>query len=267
LNLFKLISNKKNYCYYYFRHSIDFKNYFDQKYYLEENPDIQQAGINPLKHYLISGGYEGRRPCADFDSKYYLSKNKDVLESGLNPLIHYLQYGKKEGRFINYNEEKESDLLNEKSYLNWIREYDTFTELDLSIMKNSIDDFSIKPLISIIMPVYNPNIKWLIEAIESVCNQIYNNWELCIADDCSTDPGIHPVLSEFQQKDPRIKVVFRTSNGHISAASNSALELATGDYITLLDQDDLLPVYALYFVSETINLHPDLKLIYGALPI
>ena len=119
------------------------------------------------------------------------------------------------------------------------------------------------PLISVLMPVYNPNIQHLREAIDSVRRQLYEKWELCVADDASSDPAVKCVLEEFAGADPRIKVSFRDSNGHISEASNTALGLATGEYLALLDQDDLLAEHALYYVATEIAAGPDALLIYS----
>ena len=111
-----------------------------------------------------------------------------------------------------------------------------------------------QPLISIVMPVYNVEEKWLRAAIESLLLQSYKNWELCIADDNSSATHIKPVLNEYSAQDSRIKIVFRRNNGHISAASNSALEIATGDYVALLDNDDeLAPNALLYVAAEILN--------------
>ena len=101
------------------------------------------------------------------------------------------------------------------------------------------------------------------KAIESVRNQIYPDWELCIADDASPKPHIRSVLNKYSKLDSRIKVVFREQNANISAASNSALELATGDYIALLDHDDELAIDALFENAKLINLHPDADFIYS----
>ena len=130
-------------------------------------------------------------------------------------------------------------------------------------MRDRIDNFVRKPLISLVMPTYNPKQEWLIEAIESIRKQIYPCWELCIADDASTDKGIRPILERYARKDARIKVVFREKNGHISAASNSALQLATGEWVALLDHDDLLAEHALFWVADAINQNPDARLIYS----
>jgi glycosyltransferase involved in cell wall biosynthesis len=113
------------------------------------------------------------------------------------------------------------------------------------------------------MPVYNPKPEWLVEAIESVRKQIYQYWELCIADDASTDKRIRPILEHYAVEDPRIKVVFRDKNGHISAASNSALVLTTGEWVALMDQDDLLAEHAFFWVADAINRNQNAHLIYS----
>ena len=113
------------------------------------------------------------------------------------------------------------------------------------------------------MPVYNPEVDWLEEAIASVQAQIYPSWELCIADDRSTSEHVRPLLEKFAAADPRIKVVYRATNGHISEASNSALELASGNWMVLLDQDDLLTEDALYYVGRAISREPNVALIYS----
>ncbi|MCS3799958.1 glycosyltransferase [Niastella sp. OAS944] len=149
------------------------------------------------------------------------------------------------------------------AYKKWCALYDTISENDVEIIKALANDLGYKPLISIIMPVYNAPIPFLKKAIESVKNQAYQNWELCIADDKSTDPAVKRLLSKYQAKDQRIKVIYRETNGHISNASNSALELATGEYIALLDQDDELRPHSLYMVARAINENKNLKLIYS----
>jgi len=123
--------------------------------------------------------------------------------------------------------------------------------------------FDVQPLISIVMPVFNPDIEHLEQAINSVCNQVYQNWQLCIADDASTDPRVKTILDEFSSDDSRICVVYRDVNGHISAASNTALSIAEGEYIGLLDQDDLLTEDALYRVVEEIQNYPATNIFYS----
>lgn len=148
-------------------------------------------------------------------------------------------------------------------YLAWIEQYDQITNNDRAAMKQRIDEFSLKPKISIVMPVFDAPEKLLREAIESVLDQTYDNWELCIADDCSLKPHVKAVLTEYMRRDRRVKVVFRKENGHISKASNSALEVATGEWVALLDHDDRLAPHALFCIVEAINKRPDSKLIYS----
>lgn len=156
-------------------------------------------------------------------------------------------------------------LKKNNEYQAWIKKYDTFSMLDDKLIKNKIKKFQYTPKISIILPIYKSNYLWLKQSIESVCSQLYENWELCIADDFSNDPRLARLIKRFSQDNPKIKVVFRETNGHISEASNSAIEIATGDYLTFLDHDDLLRPQSLYWVVKTLNQHKtkNLKLIYS----
>jgi O-antigen biosynthesis protein len=120
-----------------------------------------------------------------------------------------------------------------------------------------------KPLISIVMPVYNPPLQFLREAILSVQHQFYDNWELCIADDRSPDIEIADFLSHAAAGDTRIKVTFRDINGHISACTNSAIALATGEYVLFMDHDDLLTPNCLFEIVKHINLYPHDRIIYS----
>lgn len=147
-------------------------------------------------------------------------------------------------------------------YQEWIEKYDTLTEKDKKRIKRNIRSFKKNPLISIVMPVYNVEEKWLTGAIDSVLNQLYENWELCIADDCSPSGHVRETLDRYVKLDSRIKVEYRGNNGHISKCSNTALELATGEFVALMDHDDIIPEHAMYYVAKEINDHPDVDLIY-----
>ncbi len=148
-------------------------------------------------------------------------------------------------------------------YRQWLRAHGTLSERDRQAIHADISHLRQRPLISILMPTFNPTECWLRLAIESVRDQLYPDWELCIADDASHQPHVRAILEEFQRLDRRIKVVFRDHNGHISAASNSALELVTGSFVALLDHDDELPEHALYMVALAIEDAPELNLIYS----
>ncbi len=129
--------------------------------------------------------------------------------------------------------------------------------------KRSINSFAQRPLFSIVIPVYNPRIDLLTKALDSIIGQIYEYWEICIADDNSTDIEIRETLERYCKADERIKVVYREKNGHISRASNSALELATGEYAVLMDHDDILREDALYEIAKAINRQGGADLIYS----
>lgn len=148
-------------------------------------------------------------------------------------------------------------------YRQWVREFDTLTNEQRAVMRCRAERFPYQPLISIIMPTYNTEMPWLVAAIESVRKQLYPNWELCIADDCSTESHVRSILERFAREDRRIKLIFRAHNGHISAASNTALMLASGEYVTFLDHDDLLAEHALFWVADAIAQRPDAQLLYS----
>ena len=150
-----------------------------------------------------------------------------------------------------------------EGYTDWIERNDTYDVAQQALMRRHIAEMAYKPMISVLMPTYNTPAWALKLAIESVRNQIYPYWELCIADDASTAPHIKEVLQEYATLDARIKVKYRTENGHISRASNTALELVTGDFIALLDHDDELYMIALYEVARAINNHPEATMFYS----
>lgn len=149
----------------------------------------------------------------------------------------------------NYNflrESKEQDLL-----------------LNKEKFKNILSDLKYQPLMSVIMPVYNVDIKWLKDAIYSVQNQFYENWELCIVDDASTKKEIRPFLMECSKKDARVKVKFLDTNLHISRSSNEAIKMASGEFIALLDNDDVMTRDALLECVKVLNADKQIDAIYS----
>ncbi len=119
------------------------------------------------------------------------------------------------------------------------------------------------PCISLLVPVYNTESKYLIECLDSVLNQRYQNFEICIVDDCSTNAETLKVLKEYQAKDQRIKLLHRKTNGHIALATNDALAMAEGEFVGFLDSDDLLTENALYEVVYALNKNANLDFIYS----
>lgn len=153
-------------------------------------------------------------------------------------------------------------IMPSQDYELWLK-YNVLTEKDKQRIVRHVQELHYKPVFSIIIPVYNVDEKWLRICLDSVLAQLYPYWELCIADDASPNPRVREVLEEYAAKDNRIKVVYREKNGHISAASNSAIELATGEYIALLDNDDELTLDALYENAVLLNNNPDADMIYS----
>jgi len=122
---------------------------------------------------------------------------------------------------------------------------------------------SAAPVISILVPVYNVEERWLKEMIASVQAQSYRHWELCMVNDCATDVHVATILNKFAEADPRIQVQHHDANLGIGETSNAALKLATGSFIVLLDHDDLLPHHALERLVEVIERHPESNLFYS----
>lgn len=392
--------------------------HFDNDYYLACNPDVAQAGIDPVWHYCVQGWRGGLNPHPGFSTRSYLESNPDVAAAGLNPFRHFIEHGREEGRrhlpllaggmahHVNceqvgptawraHNDDPQFILdarwfmpaagwyylavhliptrsfdacklyldfsggfskkdaiqlpinkkqpvagrvvriaeppvgmrfdpqtaagnfeirglsivpIPEASARRWMSEFLLKNDPnDSSALGLSLDELFAKyeaallrgdphrlkyrewidlvekpslptaaevqslfaemgeraPTFSIITPVYNTSEPYLRACIESVLQQSYPHWQLCLADDCSTQPHVRRVLEEYAARDERIRVVFREKNGHISAASNSALELATGGWVALLDHDDLLAEHALFFVAKTIWERPEVKFIYS----
>ncbi|VVU51314.1 glycosyl transferase family 2 [Burkholderia anthina] len=146
-------------------------------------------------------------------------------------------------------------------YSDWIQRNEDGI-FDVNLIAKRQQEFAWNPVISIVMPTYNTSRQMLSAAIESVLRQSYPNWQLCIADDASTDSITRDVLLHYEKLDSRINIVFREENGHISAASNSALDLANGDFVALLDHDDEFAQHALHYVVDCLNRSPDAKIIY-----
>lgn len=147
-------------------------------------------------------------------------------------------------------------------YAEWVRRYGTLDDAGRAQLHAGLQAFALRPLISVVLPVFNPPLAFLEQAIASVRAQIYPYWELCIADDTSTDPGVRALLERHRSQDSRIRIVYREHNGHIAASTNSALALASGEFVALFDHDDLLAEHALFWIVEAINRQPDAGLIY-----
>jgi len=184
------------------------------------------------------------------DSTKQLNSKKSLIRKGISTLFSqgimvflYKTYNKIKNKY-NYKNE----------YYKWIK----FNEADAL----SKEDLSYNPMISVIVPVYNVNDKQLIECIESVTNQTYDNWQLCLVDDASTWESVRDVLRKYENNS-KIDVVYRKENGHISIATNDGIKIAKGDFIGFLDCDDLLSPNALYEVAKKLNEDSEYDFIYS----
>jgi O-antigen biosynthesis protein len=148
-------------------------------------------------------------------------------------------------------------------YRRWVEARDTLDEARRRALLEEVERLPARPRLSVLLPVFDPDERWLRRAVESVRDQLYPDWELCIADDASTRPHVRPVLQEYARGESRIKLVLRATNGHISAATNTALAQATGEFIALLDHDDELPPHALHVVARELARHPETDLLYS----
>ena len=148
------------------------------------------------------------------------------------------------------------------SYANWIK-YVEHRSYSPGRIAQAIARFQYRPKISVIMPVYETPIEVLNCAIRSVQRQHYENWELCVCDDASPDARVRQSLENWQRQDARIKLTFSPQNEGISAASNQALQIASGEFVGFLDHDDELSPDALYEVVKLLQKHPEADMIYS----
>jgi glycosyltransferase involved in cell wall biosynthesis len=184
------------------------------------------------------------------------SRLKKALKRMLSPLKGLEKLKKKKIYGLSYFNKEDLKYLKQVRKSRW-------TKQGIGELEKEIAAFKFQPKISVVMPVYNVEAKWLKEAIASVFSQVYPDWELCIADDASPSPHIKEVLEYYKNRDQRVKVKFLETNRGISGASNEALSLASGDYAAFLDHDDMLSRDSLYEVVKLLNLHPEAEIIYS----
>lgn len=153
------------------------------------------------------------------------------------------------------------ELIGMDAYKIWISKNEPDTAA-LEGQKRLAGEFSPRPKISIITPVFNPDKKIFIEMLESVVKQTYDNWELCLAD-ASTEAYAREIIERYAGRDKRIKTRYLEANKGIAGNSNEALSLAAGDFIALLDHDDTLAPFALFEIVNAIIKNPDADFIYS----
>jgi len=147
-----------------------------------------------------------------------------------------------------------SDSIDDQ-YTNWILLHEHVGANEFQIIKNRDENLKYKPSFSFIVPTYNTPVKYLCECIDALLNQTYPHFEICIADDCSTSTEMRSILRGYARHHDNIKLVERIKNGHISACSNSAIEISNGEFLVLVDHDDVIPPYALSVVAHYLEYH------------
>jgi O-antigen biosynthesis protein len=150
-----------------------------------------------------------------------------------------------------------------KAYRKWMRRYDAVTPQLRALMAKEIAMWPSRPLISVIMRSDNVEPERMSQAIESVRNQTYPHWELCISDDASTIESLRPLLQRYSIQDSRVHLVFHSKKGGVSINSNAALDLVHGDYVAIFEATDNLSEDALFWVAREIMLHPDADLLFS----
>ena len=218
---------------------------FDADYYRATYPDIQPPLQDPIRHYCERGWREGRNPSEEFDTQGYLAAYADIKDAGINPLWHYVVAGRYEGRMSLCAGPGTKSFPSEERILEERREIAAWSET------------AALPRFSILTPLYNTPEAFLREMIESVLAQTYENWELCLADGSDDAHAyVERVVREYMARDncsrPRIVYKRLAENKGISENTNACLAMAGGDYIGLLDHDDILHPEALYFYTKEI---------------
>jgi GT2 family glycosyltransferase len=183
-----------------------------------------------------------------------------MVKEGPHRLVYYARR-KVEKPYLRYDETDRPPSAEEdiQGYQRWIE----LREAQIRHSKLAYPDFPYQPLISILMPVYNTDPRWLLAAVRSVLDQTYPHWELVITDDGSTSPQTQRALQEIAGLHSRIRIFVHSRNAGISAASNTCLFHAQGEFIALLDHDDELDPYALASVVKLLNEHPEADIIYS----
>lgn len=188
-----------------------------------------------------------------------IAKNSQSASTPVTKKIRHLLGSIKRNGFSgavkNYQRSKQQSA----NYEEWMTKVEEPTRAQLI---EASKDLTFQPKISLVVPVYNVDEKWLRACVKSLTDQVYSNWELCLADDASPKAHIKPLLEELAAADERVKIVLREKNGHISEATNSAIEITTGDYIGFMDNDDILADTALLAVVNALNENQNREFIY-----
>lgn len=194
----------------------------------------------------------------------YVTTRKSVLSEDKEPnmLVKALRYFKRNGLSATLDRAKvkltKQDTQN--AYFYWRKKYEIKPE---EIEAQRGEHFSYEPQFSIVIPLFNTRPKFLKEMVDSIRNQTYSNWELCLADGTGEKSPLIPILKDYAAKDSRIRYEILTENKGISENTNAAIRMAGGDFIVLADHDDIMPANALYECAKALNEDASIDVIYS----
>jgi glycosyltransferase involved in cell wall biosynthesis len=237
---------------------------FDEKYYLEQYPDVQMLGMDPLEHYMWVGKRLGRTPNRTINDSRSSQSDHNVSTSKLVDYSCPNFWDEFEFKDL---DSKDCSYFSPKGRIDSFKAWQLFNGRNRNLewkIQNALNNYDVRSTtFSVIVPVYDPPLDVLREAVDSVLAQSYPNFELVLVDDFSKNPEVRSCLSNIHQKDSRIKVILRDNNGHISAATNDAANLASGDFLVFLDNDDRLSRHALAAAAIYIHSNNDTDIIYS----
>jgi GT2 family glycosyltransferase len=223
---------------------------FDRSFYLEVNRDVREAGIDPIKHFLLYGWREGRDPSSDFPIGEYLARHPDLEERGINPLLHAIRSGRGQATAL-------SD-----PYRSWLEQLAAAEDAVARASWLETLAAGNEPTISVIVAVDDTPLPPLRSMIDAVQGQSYARWELHIAADAAASAQVRQFIEAAAAAEPRVRLDFHTGDVDVAVASNAALARASGQYATMLDQDGLLHRDALACVAHLLRTRPGLRMVY-----
>jgi glycosyltransferase involved in cell wall biosynthesis len=208
-------------------------------------------------------------PFPGFDGEAYLAANPDVAAAGIDPGQHWLECGLSEGRHITISSNSSNGVTpvgpaasRVVDYADWIA-WHRLEPAELDLQRRLLEEFSHQPLVSVLTPVYRVDADVLNDTIRSVVEQVYPNWELCLAIGDTSDEARMAVLRRWEASDTRIRIEVLTENGGISRNSDATLAMAKGEWAVLLDHDDLLTPDALFHLVRVALADPNVAMIYS----
>ncbi len=213
---------------------------FDRVYYLLHNPDVRQAGVDPLSHFLGQGWQEGRNPSAVFDTRFYLTTYPDVQQAGTNPLLHYLRFGQSERRARNPIEHASQIAQLAQSQPKHPKRA-LIEVLELLDPEPQLPVFSVSSPIDIVIPIYNGR-----ELLEALLSGIVQNtsipYRLLLGNDKSPDPLMSGYLKDFQRQHPQLDVTVIEHEENVGFLQTvNQLAALTHNHFVILNTDTEVP--------------------------